>query len=482
MKSYLQYDSILLIHPLGYSKKAARHDISRKANIMPPIGLLSMAAWVEKHGFKASVVDCFAFPDSDDRIRSILETLRPAFMGISTTTSSFLDGVRIAALAKRILPEITTIFGGPHVSALKGRILDVFAPVDIVTVGEGEETLLELMQNADQSRSKIPGIVCRNRSGETIFNGYRPKGIDLDTLPFPAYEKLTDYPNLYRLPLFSYPKAPNTSCISSRGCPYSCSYCDRSVFGRSFRFNSADYLYEHMRYLNRRFGIRHINFYDDQFTFHRKRVQDLTQQLVRRPLPMTFNCTVRAEHIDCGLLRRLKAAGCWMVSLGIETADQALLSRHRQNVDIDLLAEKIIEIHHAGLRTKGLLMMGLPGETETSIKKSKAFVFSLPIDEFNVSKFTPFPGSPIYERIEEYGTFTEDWEKMDCMRFLFVPHGFTEKRLEELHTDFYRTHYQRPRTMLNYASMVWKSPDSWLRMLTNAGDFIRFIRTNRRYS
>ena len=137
-------------------------------------------------------------------------------------------------------------------------------------------------------------------------------------------------------------------------------------------------------------------------------------------------------------------------------------------------------IKGAGIRTKGLLMMGLPGETEASIRRSMDYVFSLPIDDFNLAKFTPFPGSPIYETIHELGDFDEDWEKMDCMHFQFVTKGMTAERLEELYRDFYRSHFRRPRVLMGYAAMLWRSPDSWLRFARNVGDFLEFTRTNRR--
>jgi hypothetical protein len=125
----------------------------------------------------------------------------------------------------------------------------------------------------------------------------------------------------------------------------------------------------------------------------------------------------------------MKAAGCWMVSLGIETGDERLLAEHRQHADLDRIAGTIRTIKRAGIRTKGLLMMGLPGETEASIRRSMDYVFSLPIDDFNLTKFTPFPGSPIYETIRELGDFDEDWEKMDCMHFQFVAKGMTPELL-----------------------------------------------------
>jgi len=206
--------------------------------------------------------------------------------------------------------------------------------------------------------------------------------------------------------------------------------------------------------------------------------------VIDQPLGMTFNCAARAEHLDFELLQLMKAAGCWMISLGIETGDELLLSAHRQNVDLQMMREKIGLIKKAGIRVKGLLMMGLPGETEASIKKSKEYVFSLPIDDFNLSKFTPFPGSPVYKQIKEaegkLGTFMEDWEKMDCMCFQFVPRGLELGRMEELFIDYYKSHFQRPQVIWGYVTMLWKSPDSWLRFLRNLSSFLRFISTNKR--
>ena len=475
----LNFNNILLVHPLGYPAAAAKSDVSRMANIMPPLGLASMAAYLQKQDLDCAIVDCFAKPDSDKLIKDYLVTQRPAYIGLSCTTSSFLDGIRIVKMAKGILPEIGAIFGGPHVSALKDTVLNYFAEVDFAVVGEGEHTLTELIKNGPQDYDAIKGIVYRNSDGKIIFTGCR-EGIDLDTLPFPAYEKLNGYPRTYRLPIFNYPKSPNTSCISSRGCPYKCSYCDRSVFRSSYRYNSAEYLYEHLRYLKRRFGLKHINFYDDHFTLNRKRVEDFTQMMIEKPLGMTFNCAVRAEHIDRELLQLMKKAGCWMISLGIETGDEKLLAQHRQKADLGLLAEKIHLIKDAGIRTKGLLMMGLPGETADSIRKSMQYVLGLPLDDFNLSKFTPFPGSPIYENINELGTFEEDWSKMDCMHFLFVPKGITKNHLEHFFQKFYRTHFLRPKVLWGYIAMLWKSPDSWIRFVRNVGDFLRFAMTNKR--
>ena len=477
----LNDNNVLLLHPLGYKVEAASQDISRKANIMPPLGLASIAAYLEREGFHCDILDCYAYPDADLPLRELLRKQRPALLGISCTTASFHDAVRLSQLAKAELPEIRIAFGGPHVSALKEKVLECASVIDYAVMGEGEQTMLELAQLAGEEPADVAGLVWRSGDGSLVNNGYRTDVLVLDDLPFPAYEKLEGYPRAYKLPIFNYPKAPNSSCISSRGCPYSCSYCDRSVFRRTFRFNSADYLYRHLEYLKDRFGIRHVNFYDDQFTFHRNRVEEFCRMMMDRPLGMTFNCAVRAEHVDRELLSLMKAAGCWMVSLGIESGDEDLLSQHRQNANLDLLADTIRTIKACGIRTKGLLMMGLPGENEESIRRSMEYVYSLPIDDFNLAKFTPFPGSPIYEKIHQLGTFDEDWEKMDCMHFQFVPHGMEKERLEKLFIEFYKNHFRRNRVLWGYVTMLWKSPDSWLRFAGSAGQFLRFALSNKRY-
>ena len=475
----LNHKKILLVHPLGYRADAASHDISRVANIMPPLGLASIAAYLEQRGSSAEIIDCYARPDSDKAIRDYLLAEKPAFIGLSCTTSSFLDGIRIAEMARQAVPGIKTVFGGPHVSALKEQLFPRFPALDISVIGEGEQTMAELMAMGHDDPASVKGIIYRD--GSDIRNtGFRDQALVLDDLPFPAYEKLKGFPHSYMLPIFNYPHTPNTSCISSRGCPYACTYCDRSVFRRSFRYNSATYLYEHLKYLRERFGIRHINFYDDQFTFNRKRVEEFTGMMIDRPLGMTFNCAVRAEHIDTELVTRMRKAGCWMMSLGIETGDEELLAQHRQNADLDHLAGKIRMIKDAGLRTKGLLMIGLPGENEESIRRSMEYVFSLPIDDFNLAKFTPFPGSPIYDNIHELGEFDEDWEKMDCMNFQFVTKGMTRERLEELFTEFYTRHFKRPKVLWGYVTMLWRSPDSWIRFFRNLPSFLKFTRTSTR--
>ena len=137
-----------------------------------------------------------------------------------------------------------------------------------------------------------------------------------------------------------------------------------------------------------------------------------------------------------------------------------------------MIREKVTMIRDAGIRAKGLFMMGLPGETEASIDKSLAYALSLPLNDVNLAKFTPFPGSPVYKDIREHGTFDENWELMNCTNFVFIAKGFTLERLEERYHEFYRKHYERSHILFDYVTMLWKSPNSWIRFLANLKDFL----------
>lgn len=478
---------ILFVHPLGENWVSGEQDMSHVVNIMPPLGLLSLAAWMEKHGHQTEVHDCYAFPGQDNRIYDYVRTEQPDFIGFTTTTSSFLDAVRLAKNVKEILPSIKTVFGGVHISALREQLLRDYPIIDYGVVGEGEETLRQLVESEGQGLRNIEGLLFRENN-EVVFHGHRKKLLDMDALPFPAYEKLKGFPKSYLLPIFSYPKAPNTTVITSRGCPYTCSYCDRSVFQRTYRYNSAEYMVKYLSYLKDRFNIKHVNIYDDTFTLKRERVMEFCELKMKSGLKkMTFNCAARTEQLDFEMLTMMKKAGCWMISLGIETGDPELLKKHRSYLPnsrmenpLENIREMTYLIRKAGIRVKGLFMLGLPGETEESVRKSMEYVLSLPLDDFNLSKLTPFPGAPMYCDIREHGSFEENWEKMNALNFSFIPKGFTKDRLDELHQEFYRRYFSRPAILWNYTQMIWKSPDSWKRFWLNLPTFLKFTKRTKK--
>ncbi len=463
----------LLVHPHGSNWMGSGKDITTIFNLMPPIGLLSIAAFLESKGIDADILDCYGAPATvEEHARDILSR-GPDVVGFSCTTSSFLEGYAIAECLKQMNADVRIVFGGSHACSAGAALLNDFPAIDFLVIGEGEITFWELLHDRFRNPESIPGVGLR-RDGKGVLTSTRENIPDLDALPFPAYGRLRGFPRRYNLPLFSYPKAPNTSVISSRGCPYQCSYCDRSVFSRGFRFNSPDYIVEHLEYLHRDFGIRHVFFYDDLFTFDRSRVERFCILMEKKRLPVGYNSIARLEHVDAELLALLKRSGCWQVNFGIESGDPEILTKHRKLYDLGQVEQKLNMVRETGMRVKGLFMMGFPGETEQSIQRTIEYALTLPLDEINVTKFTPFPGAPVYRTIREHGEFDEDWPSMNCMNFVFVPHCMTRERLEELYNEFISRFYRRSRIHWGYTKMLWKSPHSMGVFLRNLPEILRF--------
>lgn len=464
---------IVFVHPHGSNWMGTGKDISTIFNLMPPLGIMGIAAFLEARGIDTEIIDCYGTHLTGQELADEVIRRRPDGVGFSCTTSSFLEGYRIAELLKDARPDLPVVFGGAHACSVGASLLDSFPAIDYLVLGEGEQTMFELAAAGFRTPETVPGIAFR-KDGKAILSAPRGLIANLDDLPFPAYRRLPDFPRRYNLPLFSYPTAPNTSIISSRGCPYNCSYCDRSVFSRGFRFNSPDYITDHLAMLHKDFGIRHVFFYDDLFTFDRKRVAEFCELKERKRIPVTYNCIARLEHVDDELLRLLKRSGCWQVNFGIESGDPEVLKKHRKFYDLDEVQRKLSMVRKAGMRVKGLFMIGLPGETEETIRRTIDYALQLPLDEVNVTKFTPFPGAPIYRDIREQGEFNEEWPLMNCVNFVFIPHGMTKDQLEALYNKFISRFYRRTRIHWGYTTMLWKSPHSIAHFLRNLPEILKF--------
>ncbi len=463
---------IMLVHPSGSNWIPGKKDITATANRMAPLGLLSIAAYLKHKGHQVFIYDCLG-PNVPQSIREKVKAVlapNPDIVGFSTTTSSFLDGNDMAVLIKEARPRVKIVFGGVHVSALGRPLLQNFPCIDYLSPGEGEETLSELASGLDSS--SIDGLIWRD--GDTIVaNAPRSLLSNLDELPFPDYDSLKGFPGSYHLPLFSFIRVPGATMLTSRGCPYECSYCDRSVFKNSYRYNSPAYVYEHMLHLRRHFGIRHINIYDDLFTLNKPRIVELCRLLTAKPLGIQFNCAIRVGHADNDLLKLLKDAGCLMVSVGIESADPTLLKRHKSGITLEEVRDTVDRVKACGLRVKGLFMMGLPGETEASIIATSKFVISLGLDDMNMSKFTPFPGAPIWSTLSEEGTFQENWKLMNCLNFVFVPKSIgTKEKLDYLYNDHVKRFYSDKTWRRRFARRIWHHRWSILHLIRHLPSFM----------
>ncbi len=449
---------ITLVHPAGFNFIPGQPDFTVLANRMAPIGILTLAAWLEKHGHPTAVHDCLgpiAPAGLEANVAAILTT-RPELVGFSATSAGFMEAVDLAALLKKKQPHLKIVIGGAHASAIGAPLLRHFPEIDALCIGEGEGALLDLAEGKQPTH--IANLIYRDGTGQIQTNPRRARILDLDTLPFPAYEKLAGFPQGYHLPLFSYRQRWGATMITSRGCPYSCSFCDRTVFEHLYKFNSAAYIHEQMRFLRDRFGVRHINFYDDLFTAQKKRMDELSDLLLREPLGMEFNCAIRTGHTSDEMLRQLKRAGALMLSVGIESAAPEMIKRHKAGVTLDAVRETVEKIHAAGLRAKGLFIFGLPGETPETVKITSDFILSLDLDDMNMTKFSPMYGAPIWEECNsgQEGDFNEDWRLMNCLNFTFLPKGFSSRtEMDALYNWHLRRFYHGKDYRRRFARRLW---------------------------
>ncbi|OYY94151.1 MAG: B12-binding domain-containing radical SAM protein [Hydrogenophilales bacterium 28-61-23] len=460
---------ITLVHPAGFNFVPGQPDFSVLANRMPPIGILQLASWLEKHGHPTQVHDCLG-PHAPQGIEAnadhVLAT-GPELVGLSATTCGFMEAVDMAAYIKLKRPEIMIVIGNVHASSIGAPLLERFPVIDALCIGEGEGAMLDLAEG--KPLAGIDNLIFRE--GERIVvNPRRNRILDLDELPFPAYEKLAGFPRDYYLPLFAYEQRWGATMITSRGCPYTCSFCDRTVFERLYKVNSAEYIYAHMKYLRDRFGVHHVNFYDDLFTASKKRVFALCQLLIEKPLGMHFNCAIRTGHTSDEMLGKIKQAGGLMVSMGIESADPGMMERHKAGVTLAEVKKTVEQIHAAGLRAKGLFIFGLPGETPETLKATSDFILSLDLDEMNMTKFSPMYGAPIWDECVsgEEGEFNEDWRLMNCLNFVFLPKGFSSREeMDALYNWHIRRFYDSKAYRRRFAKRLWQHRWSLWHLIRN---------------
>lgn len=449
---------VTLVHPAGFNFVPGQPDFSVLANRMAPIGILSLAAWLEKHGHRTEVHDCLG-PHAPAGIEANVEIVlatKPELVGFSVTTCGFMEAADMAARLKAKRPDLRIVFGNVHVSSIGAPLLEHFPEIDYLCIGEGEGAMLDLADG--KAPGTIDNLVYRD-GGRVVSNPRRHRILNLDELPFPAYEKLAGFPREYHLPLFHYEKRFGSNMITSRGCPYTCSFCDRTVFERLYKVNSPDYIHAHMQYLRDRFGVRHINFYDDLFTASKNRTHALCERLIAKPLGIDFNCAIRAGHTSPEMLALLKRAGAFMVSLGIETADAGMMERHKAGVTLDEVRQTVRDIHAAGLRAKGLFIFGLPGETPETFKATSDFVLSLDLDEMNMTKFSPMYGAPLWDPCVSgrEGEFQEDWRLMNCLNFVYRPTGFGSRaEMDALYNWHVRRFYQGEGYRRRFAARLWR--------------------------
>jgi radical SAM superfamily enzyme YgiQ (UPF0313 family) len=375
------------------------------------------------------------------------------------------QAAEIARIVKQQCPNIIIIVGGPHISSMGLETLQRFKAFDYAVVNEGEAVLPALLTAIEQNNNldTVNGIIYRVNN-IAIQTPPAPTINDLDSLPFPAWDLLPNFPNTYLPAIYDYPQGPVATMVASRGCPFLCKFCDTSTFGARVRAYTPQTVFNMMKHLKQQYGIKHIQFVDDLFLASKVRALELCDLLIDNKLNMSWSCTARVDTVKPNVLKRMKQAGCWEISFGLETGSNELLQKMEKAARVELSEQAVNWTSDAGIRSKGLFMLGYPGETLESIQLTKDFVRRLPMTTMNLSKFTPYPGSPIYKEIYGTNIKEEHWEKMNGMNFVWNPEGLSTQLLDQEYQNILLSFYKQHKIMRKYVTMSLQNPQHLIRL------------------
>ncbi len=429
------------------------------ANIIPvefvkkhhPIGLLYVGTYV-KNMAEVKVMD-FEADVSEKKyiymVKEVLRDFRPDIVGINAFSLTLYDAYEVAKIVKGENTNVSVVFGGIHTSYYPYEMINQEF-IDFIVQGEGEETFADFISKfGTDEMYYIPGMISKKKNGkypDIITNPKRKEIENLDSIPFPDRQLLIDR-SIYRNLLI--PKAKETIMISSRGCPYSCAYCQ--VSGKRYRFRSPENVVDEMEFLVEQ-GYNYVDFFDDTMNIRKDRVKNICREVIKRGLHKKMNWKFRgvANLIDEEMVGLMKESGCDMVYIGIESGSDRVLKSVNRVVTTENCLNAVRLLKKYGIKIMGYFIIGLPGETEQEIFQTVNFALNLPLDYIQVNVLVPVPGSSIYLSAINDPNFGGDYfrdytvkpEKNFRQRFFET--SVSEKRVKELQKYFYKKFYLRP--------------------------------------
>jgi len=382
-----------------------------------PLGLASLAAVLQQTNHEVLVydADCNANPSKMDfsrleedyptylealknddhtvwkEMRGKIDEFKPDIVGITVWTTFAASSFKTASICKRHNKNILVVFGGPHSTIKCDEIMRICPDVDVVVKGEGEKTFLELVRNQQSKHEKfkdIKGIAYR-QNGSIVNNPEREFIGKLDSLPFPARDLL--------LNKNSYDSEDMGLLMTSRGCPFSCSYCATNIWKRRVRYRSVDNVIDEIKLVHDRYGSRQFAFKDDSFTVNSKRVSQLCDRLIRENLDINWQCNTRVNLVDEQLLRKMKKAGCNGIKVGIETGSPRVLGLINKGTTLAQARFAANMFRKTGIHWTAYFMMGLPSETKSETYETLSFLKELKPDFASLSVYEPFPETGLFE-------------------------------------------------------------------------------------
>ena len=360
-------------------------------------------------------------------------------------------------------------------TAVPVATLERFPSFDYGVVGEGEVTLLELLERiaAGAPPADVRGVAWRDPAGQVRRNAARPLLADLDELPMPAWDLLPGFPHGYPHSILETRRRPAASLMTSRGCPYQCTFCDSLVFGHTVRTHSAGYTLDMIRFLRKRYGIRDLMMLDDKFILRHERLFEICDAMVRERMGLQWYCMGHARTMTPERLRKIREAGCWIIEMGIESGCDRILKRIEKGPRPAEVADRRETRAGHGLKVKGNFIFGLPTRRKRELGRDDPLRHEIGLSYFQQNCLTVWPGCELSADPGRYGTVETDWEKLAHQRVTFVPTGMTEEDLLGASKQAFRRFYLRPRIVLELLPLL----SSWRGAQALVAGFVGFLRT-----
>jgi anaerobic magnesium-protoporphyrin IX monomethyl ester cyclase len=396
----------------------------------PPLGVTYVAAAFEAAGAEVRIFDYIVSRYTPEKLKVQLDEFRPDAVGATSVTMNFKDAAEIVQRAKEHDPSIVTMMGGPHVSFDTMNSMINYPGIDMIVRGEGEDTISELtpLLKDNDEWDKVRGIVFK-RDGEIIFTEPRGWIEDLDKLPMPARHLLP----MSRYQALGFP----VSITTSRGCPYSCIFCQgRRMVGSRVRLRSSDSVVDEIEHVLS-YGIDRINVADDLFTANKERVKDICGKIKERGLKFAWSAFARVNTVDRETLKIMRDTGCDSVSFGVESGNQEILKNIKKGITLDQVRQAVNLCRELGIIAHTSFVVGLPGESPATLNETKRFAANLG-SLYGYHFLAPFPGTTVRENVEEYDLeiLTDDWNLYDANRAIVRTSELSPQQINSFVKEF----------------------------------------------
>lgn len=389
---------LLLVAPPWLHIYADYREAAKLGCVSPPLGLMYLGASVERAGHQCRIVDMESMQVGPDRLLEIIAEYQPDLIGITATTPVYANACDLAVFLKEKRPELPLVLGGVHATIVGRQAMEECQAFDYEVVGEGENTLVELMEALADGAGPagIRGVIHREK-GLIVENPPRPLESDLDSLPSPARHLLD--PDLFKHHLPGRGEIRYASLFTSRGCPFKCIFCSQhTMYGRRMRWHGLDRVMDELEYIVKEQGIDHVIIMDETLTLNHRRTMEFCQAIHDRGLKFTWEGWTRANTVDEELLRTMKAAGLVRLSFGIESGDPEILKVIKKEVTLDDLRQAYRIAGKVGIEMRGSAMLGHPHETKATAWRTIRFCRSIrELKQLFLNIACPYPGTELYE-------------------------------------------------------------------------------------